>query len=504
MDGALGQVETAVDAVMIDPLWSLSDSEVADETCRLFVVMQRLSCRFAGLVAEAGSRQLGRQAGAATPTAWLAGLLALGGPQAHRWVKLAGLLEKTPTVAQALASGEITAEQARVIAQTANDLPAEVGESSKQHAVEVLTKLASQDRTRPEVLARHRQMILEMVAPEIAEERLQQELERSERSAYERRGVTLSPYGESEYRLRGILPAEAAAVVKAALDPLCAPGQATPDADANRRIDASGATTASSATTGFNRADGYGAADGLGSATGSDRVSGSGSASGFGCASGSDRADGCCAADGLGSATGSGHADGPGGRDSRNAAARRADALVEICRRILDAGELPESGGEKPHLVVTMSWEQLRDQVGAGLLDTGDLLTPETVRRLACDATIIPAVLGSDGQVLDVGRARRLIDGPLRRALVLRDRGCAWPGCERPSRWCHGHHIQAWVDGGPTSLANSVLLCGFHHREIHKGWWKVRIAGDGHPDFIPPTYLDPRQNPVRNSLHRRC
>ncbi|NUT37411.1 MAG: DUF222 domain-containing protein, partial [Hamadaea sp.] len=81
-----------------------------------------------------------------------------------------------------------------------------------------------------------------------------------------------------------------------------------------------------------------------------------------------------------------------------------------------------------------MSWQELRDQVGAGLLDTGDLLTPATARRLACDALIIPAVLGGDGQVLDLGRARRLIDGPLRRALVLRDRGCAFPGCDRPAR----------------------------------------------------------------------
>jgi len=155
--------------------------------------------------------------------------------------------------------------------------------------------------------------------------------------------------------------------------------------------------------------------------------------------------------------------------DLRSAAARRADALTDICRRVLDTGELPDNGGEKPHLVVTLSWQQLRDQIGHGLLDTGDLLTPATMRRLACDAVIIPAVLGGDGQVLDVGRARRLIDGPLRRALVLRDKGCAFPGCDRPARWCHGHHIRSWADGGETSLTNSALLCGFHHREIHHG-----------------------------------
>ncbi|NUR49298.1 MAG: DUF222 domain-containing protein [Hamadaea sp.] len=194
----------------------------------------------------------------------------------------------------------------------------------------------------------------------------------------------------------------------------------------------------------------------------------------------------------------------PGEADLRSAGARRADALVELCQRILNAGELPDNGGEKPHLTVTLPWDALQAKVGAGLLDTGDLLTPETVRRLACDAMIIPAVLGGDGQVLDVGRARRLIDGPLRRALVLRDKGCAFPGCDRPPQWCHGHHLKAWADGGTTCLANSVLLCGFHHREIHHGHWEVRIRPDGFAEFLPPTFIDPLRRPVRNTLHRRC
>ncbi|NUT22467.1 MAG: DUF222 domain-containing protein [Hamadaea sp.] len=194
----------------------------------------------------------------------------------------------------------------------------------------------------------------------------------------------------------------------------------------------------------------------------------------------------------------------PGDPDLRSAGARRADALIELCERILHAGELPDNGGEKPHLTITLPWEQLKAKVGAGLLDTGDLLTPETVRRLACDAIIIPAVLGGEGQVLDVGRARRLIEGPLRRALVLRDNGCAFPGCDRPPQWCDGHHVHAWADGGTTCLANSVLLCGFHHREIHHGHWEVRIRTDGFPEFIPPAFIDPLRRPVQNTLHRRC
>ena len=105
--------------------------------------------------------------------------------------------------------------------------------------------------------------------------------------------------------------------------------------------------------------------------------------------------------------------------------------------------------------------------------------------------------------MLDYGRSRRLITGALRRALVLRDGGCAFPGCDRPARWCDGHHVIAWQDGGSTCLENSVLLCGFHHRVIHRRRWSVRIAADGHPEFIPPAYLDPTRTPRRNIYHRR-
>jgi hypothetical protein len=137
------------------------------------------------------------------------------------------------------------------------------------------------------------------------------------------------------------------------------------------------------------------------------------------------------------------------------------------------------------------------------MLDTGGRLSPAQVRQLACDAKVIPAVLGGDGQVLDLGRSRRLITGALRRALEVRDRGCAFPGCDRPPRWCDGHHIHPWVDGGPTSLDNSVLLCGFHHRVIHRGHWIVRLGGNGLPEFIPPAYVDPQQRPRRNLYHHR-
>ena len=196
-------------------------------------------------------------------------------------------------------------------------------------------------------------------------------------------------------------------------------------------------------------------------------------------------------------------ADDPVVADERTFGQRRADALVEVCRLALNTEELPTNGGDRPQVTLTMNVEHLRDQLGLATLDNGDRLTATQARRLACDAHLLPAVLGTPGQVLDVGQSRRLITGALRRALTLRDGGCAFPGCDRPPRWCDGHHIRSWIDGGATSLNNSVLLCRHHHRVIHHTDWTVRLGNDGLPEFLPPAHVDPHQRPRRNLYHRR-
>jgi hypothetical protein len=189
--------------------------------------------------------------------------------------------------------------------------------------------------------------------------------------------------------------------------------------------------------------------------------------------------------------------------EPRTPAQRRADALVEVCELATRTEQLPDNGGQPPQVVITVPFDPLHQQLGTGMLDTGGRLSPTQVRQLACDAQLIPAVLGSDGQVLDLGRTRRLITGALRRALEIRDRGCAFPGCDRPPRWCHGHHIHPWADGRSTTLDNSVLLCGYHHRIIHRGDWIVRLGTHGLPEFVPPTYVDPQQRARRNIYHHR-
>ncbi|NMO54596.1 DUF222 domain-containing protein [Actinoplanes sp. TBRC 11911] len=189
--------------------------------------------------------------------------------------------------------------------------------------------------------------------------------------------------------------------------------------------------------------------------------------------------------------------------DDRTPAQRRADALVEICRLTLRTGQLPDDGGEAPQVAVTVAYQPLTRTLGTAVTDTGERLSATTVRQMACDARILPVVLGSAGQILDTGRTRRLATAALRRALHIRDGGCAFPDCDRPPRWTDAHHITAWTDGGPTTLDNMVLLCRHHHRLIHHPTtgWHIRLGPDRHPDFIPPPNIDPHQRPRRNLYH---
>ena len=175
------------------------------------------------------------------------------------------------------------------------------------------------------------------------------------------------------------------------------------------------------------------------------------------------------------------------GPDPRPAAQRRADALVELARRALAKGDLPTMhGGQRPTIVVTTTLETLRDHIGAATLTTGEALTPAASRRIACDAGIIPAVLGGASQPLDLGRSTRTISPALYRALVIRDKCCAFPLCNRPPEWTEAHHIKHWADGGRTALTNLVLLCAHHHQVVHVQGWGIVIDDSGRPEFTQP------------------
>ncbi len=154
--------------------------------------------------------------------------------------------------------------------------------------------------------------------------------------------------------------------------------------------------------------------------------------------------------------------------DTRSPARRNADALIEAMGCLLDEGGLPTRGGQRPHLVLTMRLTDLIDGLGTATLDTGGCLSAAQARRLACDAAVVPMVLGSDSMPLDVGRQHRLATAALRDALAQRDKGCAFPGCDRPPRYCQAHHLCHWIDWGETKLDNMCLLCEYHHTIVHR------------------------------------
>ena len=205
--------------------------------------------------------------------------------------------------------------------------------------------------------------------------------------------------------------------------------------------------------------------------------------------------------------------------DLRTAGQRRAQALIELVRLAMASPDMPEQGGEPVTMLVTVPMQTLEsrlspgdspgDECDAGCagvpaagLEDGTPLSAEAARRLACDAKIVAAVLGTAGEILDIGRTARAVPRAIRRALVARDGGCAFPGCDRPPAWCHAHHIIHWAHRGPTALTNLVLLCGHHHRVVHHHGWRVHIGPEGLPIFTPPRWIDPDQVPISRSWRR--
>ncbi|WP_405059261.1 HNH endonuclease [Kribbella sp. NBC_01505] len=190
-----------------------------------------------------------------------------------------------------------------------------------------------------------------------------------------------------------------------------------------------------------------------------------------------------------------------GERDPRTLEQRQADALIGISDA---AAGNPDHPGV-PHLTVTIDFNDLKNALanvpeafnsaagGSGELVFGGNLSAGAVRLLACDAAILPIVLGGDSQPLDVGTEQRFVNRYIRRALNKRDKGCVV--CKAPPWMCHAHHVIHWVDGGPTSLHNLALVCSAHHRAVHKNQWTITITGGvvhvGRPSWADPPPPDP-------------
>jgi hypothetical protein len=237
-------------------------------------------------------------------------------------------------------------------------------------------------------------------------------------------------------------------------------------------------------------------------------------------------------------------------------AMRRADGLMAMVHHHAQQALAPVNGGDRPRIVVTLTHDALlRQAVDAGLATddgrltaagdklvgparsttipivgtevdsahrtdarsadaarvagvmtaTGEPLPGSVLRRLLCDADVLPVVLGGPSQILDVGRTQRLVTGPIRAALDVRDGGCVFPACDKVPTACEAHHIEPWWAGGATALSNLVLVCPHHHGIVEPGHdptadrWKIRLGSDGLPDVIPPLRVDPARRPRRHA-----
>jgi hypothetical protein len=412
----LGRLSTAVDEWVDAPVWPLSEPELLSCLSRVHSAQQRLTAVAAHLVREIEGRGIPRAHGATSTAVWLRQQLRMSVHEGKRLADLATILDRRPGLDAAVTAGLVSGEQAAVIHQACAVLPADEDPAVLAKAEAVLIDQAAW--LTPAELRQAGARILHHLDADHEDKRHREALERQARRARQARTLHLTPVEDGKVRVTGWLDGEAAATVRAALDPLCRP------------------------------------------LVGDDRTPGQ----------------------------------------------RRADALTEVCALALRTADLPTSGGDRPQLVVTVPFDVLRGRAGTATLDTGERLTAAQARRLACDAHVLPAVLGGDGELLDLGRTRRLFTGATRRALILRDGGCAFPGCDRPHRWCEGHHIRPWAAGGGTDVDNGVLLCGHHHRLLHSGnaaRWEVRLGADKRPEFLPPAFLDPARRPRRNTYHLR-
>lgn len=204
------------------------------------------------------------------------------------------------------------------------------------------------------------------------------------------------------------------------------------------------------------------------------------------------------------------------GRDQRDSGAeertpeqRNADALIALLAEDNRQRRGPKVAGDRPRIVISLSHDLLRQQAEqVGILENGAEISAGELRRLCCDADLLPAVLGGDSDILDRATVRRLVPPGLRTALNWRDQGCCFPGCTAPIEQCEAHHIRPWWAGGPTRLHNLVLLCPHHHVLIEPprfhtsgtppDRWTIHLGTDKLPEVIPPLRVDPDRQPIRH------
>jgi hypothetical protein len=380
--------------------------------------LARLSARLDGLrlrvVAAAGD--VAADAGARDVAAWLGAEVNADRGVARRELRLAHAMDiRWGQVREALARGDLSVPQAAVIVQALEALPGDVGIEVRDLAEKHLVEQAADFGPRElRILGRR---VLDVVAPEVGEEHERRLLEAEERRARRRCRVTSRRNGDGTTAVHSVLPDAIADRLFAYLHAYTAPRRHGAGVFGEQ---SAGAPAQGGADTGVDADE---------NAAGQD-----------------------------------GEVQGPWAHLPYPVQLGHAMcALLEH----LDPSRLPIHGGDATTVVVTIDIETLRSGIGTATLPDGSPVTAGEARRMACNAGIIPAVLGGKSHPLDLGRTRRLFSAAQRITLGLRDRHCRAEGCDIPARWCEAHHRRPWSEGGRTDLAEGELLCVHHHHRIH-------------------------------------
>ncbi len=422
----LSVLDCVMDALTDGRMRQPTDREQLDLLQRSLRIDARLHAWQAQLAARAERTEAAWHDHGTSTTTWLSSVANLTSTEAHRLVQAGAGLDRLPILAQAAADGRVLPGQAEaitsVLATLPTDLPAEVVADAETLMVGFA---GSHNATELRRLSRH---LLDLVCPQVAEEREAARLEAEHRQAMRNRDLRFIHDNHGSILIRGSLP--------------------VPQAEPLIRI-----------------VDAYSSAEKR-------------------------------ALDALDPHV-----------EYVTPGMRRADGLLAMVHAHTQNALAPGHGGDRPRVVITLSYDSLANAaagvhpLSGQLTKTGEPVPASVLRRWLCDAEVLPVVLGGPSQILDVGRLQRLVTPTIRAALEVRDGGCVFPGCSRPTDACHAHHIQPWWAGGITALDNLVLACPHHHGILEPGRrpaadrWQVRLRADGVPEVLPPVRVDPAQRP---------
>ena len=190
-------------------------------------------------------------------------------------------------------------------------------------------------------------------------------------------------------------------------------------------------------------------------------------------------------------------------KDKRSIGQKRLDGAMHALMVGLKGGKLSTHGGIQPQVIVNVDHQTLENDLLAtdwtyrsDAVHSGPI-NPRLIRQLACNAELLPVVLGSESQVLDAGSRARLFNPEQRKILYARDRGCTFPGCEKTLDRCQAHHVHEYSRGGVTTIENGVLVCSYHHHVVHETDWEIQMI-QGVPYWKPPVSVNPEQPLMRN------